>query len=598
MSSREPSSQFPLQGVLIGLLVYCAVLLPLIGIPLIGGSSEAREAQVIEVMQRTGEFVLPLRNGIIPSKPPMYHWIGYGVSFLVGEVSEFTARVPSLLLAMGVLLFVSIIAHRYARFLQRSDQTLALPAVAYLAPSFLALTYGFHIMVTQAMVDMTFAFFVWGAFCALVATDSREWQSDLKLSPLSAFFFWMCVAGGVLSRGPLGAGLILFMAFVAGWRGWGIEVAIRNLLTPRVGWLWMVVPVIWYAAAYDRGGDAFLGRQLFFENMQRVVGGEHINSEAWWFYVPSLLRTTFPWGIVLIGIAALEGRRRPHRLLSRDLSRLFRLPLFVLLVTLIALSLPSGKRHSYMLPLYPFVALQLSLFVSRAVGEGRLTILRKLSRGVRRFESVLVSIGILLLVGLGAFIQGGFGSGVSWFLVRDEVLPISLTISIVLLCTLLPGLFKGEQSLGRSSAGAGLALLGVLAVITCAGSSIKAGLKDFPGMSRTLLSLVAPGEKIAVIKGTYEEYFDPILFYVHREVTILDAEAERLQCEQGVLYVARREWMERAERAFQGSIAQEMVLRERIAEARAVTKRDLVVFRCVTGRSTPEAPVGGVLRDA
>lgn len=598
MSAGDVSSRFPVRGVLVGLVVYCAVLLPLIGIPLIGGSSEAREAQVIEVMHRTGELVLPLRNGIVPSKPPMYHWIGYGVSFLVGEVSEFSARVPSLLLAMGVLLFVSIIAHRSSRLLQRLDSTLALPAVAYLAPVFLALTYGFHIMVTQAMVDMTFTFFVWGAFCALLATDPQRWSSDRILSPIATFLFWMCVAGGVLSRGPLGAGLILFMAFVGCWRGWGIETAIRNVVTPCIGWLWMVVPLLWYLAAYERGGDAFLGRQLFFENMQRVVGGEHINTEAWWFYVPSLIRTTFPWGVLLGLLAVIDVRRRPQRLISRDVSRTFTLPLFVLFVTLIALSLPSGKRHSYMLPLYPFVALQLALFVSRALGEGRFAYLRRLMRSVRRTESVLVGVGISLLVGLGIFIQGGFGFGPSWFLIRDSVLPMSLTASTVLLCTLLPGLFKGDSSLARSGAAAGLALFGVLSVITCVGSSIKAGLKDFPAMSRTLLSLAAPGERIAVVKGAYDEYFDPILFYVHREITILDAEAQQLQCEEGVVYVARREWMTKAASTFRATIAQELVLRERIAEVRSHTKRDLVVFRCHDDISGVTTPDGDVLRDA
>jgi hypothetical protein len=131
------------------------------------------------------------------------------------------------------------------------------------------------------------------------------------------------------------------------------------------------------------------------------------------------------------------------------------------------------------------------------------------------------------------------------------------------------------------------------------GSSIKAGLKDFPGMSRTLLSLVAPGERIAVIKGTYDEYFDPILFYVHREVSILDAEAERLQCEQGVVYVARREWMEKAEDVFGGTIAREMVLRERIAEMQSNTKRDIVVFRCVREATQTRVPQdGATMRDA
>ena len=67
---------------------------------------QPREATVVWEITTHGEWILPLRNGhIIPSKPPLFHWLGALASRLGGEPNELTIRLPSALLAiLGVLL--------------------------------------------------------------------------------------------------------------------------------------------------------------------------------------------------------------------------------------------------------------------------------------------------------------------------------------------------------------------------------------------------------------------------------------------------------------------------------------------------------------
>ena len=67
VESRTQS--FPTRALLVLLGAYGVVYLLFLGLPLIGGSSEAREAQVIDVILRENTWALPLRNGIVPSKP-------------------------------------------------------------------------------------------------------------------------------------------------------------------------------------------------------------------------------------------------------------------------------------------------------------------------------------------------------------------------------------------------------------------------------------------------------------------------------------------------------------------------------------------------
>src|SRR5438067_10861522 len=46
---------------------------------------EAREGLVVREMLRTGDWILPLWNGsVVPSKPPLFHWLAAGAAALGG----------------------------------------------------------------------------------------------------------------------------------------------------------------------------------------------------------------------------------------------------------------------------------------------------------------------------------------------------------------------------------------------------------------------------------------------------------------------------------------------------------------------------------
>lgn len=291
---------FPWRYLALALAVYSALQLLFLGLAPISGSTEAREAQVIDTIIRDGEWVLPLRNGIIPSKPPLFHWIGAVMSQVFGHVSELTVRLPSHLAALGVVFFSSLAAFRVARFSQTVEGELHQERVALLTPAILTLIYGFHQLASQAMVDMTFSFFVWGAIASLLLTDPEKWRSEHAISPRSRSCFWICLAGAVVARGPVGLALPTFIIGITSWFLGGLKATLREFLKPSLGWFAFLLPAAWYYAAFLQGGEAFLARQLLFENVQRFVGGEKINTESWWFYLPSLARTTAPFGLLML----------------------------------------------------------------------------------------------------------------------------------------------------------------------------------------------------------------------------------------------------------------------------------------------------------
>ena len=66
--------------------------------PHIWQHGEAREALVVRDIIRHDRWLLPLRNGELPSKPVLYHWIGASLTVALGY-SDFTIRLPSVLAA-------------------------------------------------------------------------------------------------------------------------------------------------------------------------------------------------------------------------------------------------------------------------------------------------------------------------------------------------------------------------------------------------------------------------------------------------------------------------------------------------------------------
>lgn len=587
----------PWRYLITALGLYSLLQILFLGLAPIAGSTEAREAQVIDTILRDGEWILPLRNGIVPSKPPLFHWFGAGISSILGEVTELTVRLPSHLAAVGVLLLSGLVAFRIARFSQTVEGDLHQERAALLAPAILSLSYGFHQLASQAMVDMTFSLFLWAALAALVWSDPVEWREHQRISWRSRALFWTSCAVAMTARGPIGVALPVFLVGITGWYLAGLRATVREGLRPSIGWLAFLIPCAWYYAAYVKGGEAFLARQLLFENVQRFVGGEKINTEAWWFYLPSLLRTTAPWGI-LMSIGVLRYARKA-RILAHEggFQRWALVPTVSLVAGVVLFSLSSGKRHSYMLPLQPFVAIQCAVLFSMFLERRGLPTRERLWKFAHRLEGIVAFLIVLLLTGAGIAHQFDWGHHPLEEIVKFACAPFTFRAGLVTLFSLgLIGLLKRETS--RAPYGRLWFLIVVLMTLcVAAGNVVKGTLRGWPIMTEQLLLLVKEGQRIAVIKDTFDEYFDPIFFYARRPITILSGAEGIERCDPSVVYVAKRSWLHKNPELVPGDVRILTTLRELKRAFEGSDGEDIEVFTCTrnvhTERSLPEG-----LRDA
>ena len=601
VARNSPSAQFPWRTMLSFSLFYLLCSILLLGVPLIGGSSEAREAKVVDEIVTQGEWILPLRNGVIPSKPPFFHWVGAAVSLVVGEVSPLTVRLPSLMFGFAVLWLTAFIGFRLAPLCRISSASHRPELVALLSWCVLSLTYGFHQLSSFAMVDMSFTFFVTIALASPFITPRSYWDNYARVSPGARFAFWFACSGAVLARGPIGVVLPVLLVGSAAWYCVGYRKALSEILRPTVFWILFAVPLVWYLAAARQGGNAFVDRQLIFENLRRVVGGEHINSESWWFYLPSFFRTSFPWGILAVVLLWARGSGRGfsgegYRPVD---SRAFIAPTISLLCGVLLFSIPSGKRHSYLLPLYSLMAVQIGLLVTEMIQSATHRVKERALTSLYAVSGLLVMCALFGLVALGAAPQFLGSKQLLLAGLQPHLSRLSIAVGIVILLAVTPFFKAATENIAARVRALWFVAFGFMACAVCSGSTIKAALKDFPAMAGTVLSFVRDGEQLVVIKGHFDEYFDPILFYVRRSVALEDLQAEQLPCENGKVYLVREAALAGVEEKMQGKVVRLGVVRE-FADAVANVKkfdRDIIVFRC-----EPATPIrnetthsGGVL---
>lgn len=295
---------------------------------------EGREALVMQEIARSGNWILPLRNGeTIPSKPPLLHWLGVAVARLSGGVSEWSVRFPC---ALFSALSVALICMLGCRLANREVGVLA---------GLLFLTMpGVVEMAREGWVDPALSFFVLAALAGFISMYEddlwRGWRSIV---------FALALAGGVLSKGPVGyiiPAVVIFLYLAVQGR----LACLRQLLTLPVILLAIGLPLVWYLLAVHQGGEAFLQKQVLQENFLRFTSGSGKRIPSTTFFFVPFFRDAFPWSI-LSGVAVWNfSRHAPVR--EKGV-----FPLLWIVAVVSFFSISAGKREVYLLPTYPAVAL-------------------------------------------------------------------------------------------------------------------------------------------------------------------------------------------------------------------------------------------------
>ncbi|MGB5660139.1 MAG: glycosyltransferase family 39 protein [Thermoanaerobaculia bacterium] len=329
-------------------------------------SDEGRYAEIAREMKESGDLLIPTLNGVPHfQKPPVIYW-STAVSLAVLGENEGAARMVSLLAALGVLVLTYWIGRWWF------DSTTGLAAAWILAGS-----WQFFMLGRSLTPDMMMTFWATAAIAGFVWASRSEVATSARFLP-----YFTCMGIAFATKGPMG--ILVPLLTGLGWQ-WGSRTSDRTRV--RIPWiagltLTLVLALGWFIAASLRHPE--LGRYFFeFELVNRFLSKTHGRSQPIWYFIPILLVGWLPW-TPLIPLA-ISGNRERRRRGVRDRAIDWALVGW-LVVPLVLLSLSGSKLMTYVLPLFPGIALWLANGL--------------LPRGKSRALSISVAVQMVLLVGL------------------------------------------------------------------------------------------------------------------------------------------------------------------------------------------------------
>jgi 4-amino-4-deoxy-L-arabinose transferase-like glycosyltransferase len=274
-------------------------------------------------------------------KPPLTYWLLMG-SFEVFGAHPASARlVPAVFGLLGALA-TFLFARRILPVGTAALASLILAtAMLYLGQSIALLTdMVFSVLVAASL----YGFYLW-------FSEKR----DIFLHSFAA-----ALGLAVLAKGPVGA-FIALLTIVLFLRVAGENTALKRFLVHPWWLVFAAVAGPWYGYATLTYGRAFTWEFFVHDNWDRILRAEHTNLDTFWFYPAIMIIGIFPWTAFLAYIGGSFRRYRGPALFLGSW----------VLVTWAIFALAHSKLPSYVLPLFPALAIALAISLEDAERQRR-----------------------------------------------------------------------------------------------------------------------------------------------------------------------------------------------------------------------------------
>ncbi len=328
------------------------LLVMFLGVALFNTKGEPREAVVALSMLQSDDWISPINNGVdIAYKPPFFHWCIALCSLPFGRVNEFTARFPSAVATIVMLL----VAYR-AMLRNKTDERLA-----FLSGLITLTAFEVHRASMACRVDMMLS-----ALIVMAIYLFQSWYEYRKKVYIP--FIILTMSGAFLTKGPVGVilpcaaiGCFMLVKGEKFLRAFGICLLFALASC--------VLPLAWYWMAYLERGNSFL-YLVFEENFLRFTGKMVYSSheEPIYYNFLTMLAGFLPYTIMLLIAlftvkfatihteAAPKHWLRKHWLKIKTMDSQSLISLISAVLIFCFYCVPKSKRSVYLLPVYPFVA--------------------------------------------------------------------------------------------------------------------------------------------------------------------------------------------------------------------------------------------------
>ena len=319
-------------------------------------TDEGRYAEMAREMVATQDWITTRLNGIkYFEKPPLQTWMN-AITFELFGLGEWQARLWT---GLCGLLGIGLVAYTGNRVFGER--------VGFYAPLVLASSFFWAGMGHINTLDMGLAGMMTLSVCGLLLAQRLDARHNEQRNWM--LVCWAGMALAVLSKGLIGivlpgAVLVLYTLFSRDWGIWKRLHLIKGLL------LFFAITTPWFVLVSMKNPEF---AQFFFihEHFQRFTTKIHSRTGPWYYFIPILVLGIIPWIGVLI--QSLFGGLREDRSGAGNFSSLsdgrFQ-PRKMLLVwsvfIFVFFSMSGSKLPSYILPIFPTLALLIACHLERA----------------------------------------------------------------------------------------------------------------------------------------------------------------------------------------------------------------------------------------
>ncbi|MCE9581588.1 MAG: glycosyltransferase family 39 protein [Planctomycetes bacterium] len=336
-------------GAALSALMAAAVLLLVVpaGIPTLWDKHEGRFMEAARGMLATGDWVVPKNVGEpLVFYPPMCAWTIAVCAKVLGGLSEFTARLPGALAAVGCVW----LAFKIGELLFDRRTGLFAGAALLTIPVWPKIAI-------MCQPDTPVVFLLMASLYALLRLERAE-----KHRWPWAVLFWAAIAVSALSKGPPGP--VMTLAVAGTYALWERKWRLAWTLNPLLG-IVIVAAIVppWFLLARHVDNGEFL-RKMWHEVFDMAAGGEmlmHAHPSPFW-YLPKIAASA-PWLLFALA-AAIPASADPRERSAR------RFLISWVGIIVLMLSIAKAKRPYYLLPIWPAIAILAATWWTRLASWG------------------------------------------------------------------------------------------------------------------------------------------------------------------------------------------------------------------------------------